>query len=296
MDSLSRCFYRLARCPNCLPPIPPTRRHLFRKVGRRYQTDGVQFLSKKSSRQGEKGDYTAQYFLGCAFDDGNGVAKNPTESVKWMNLAAQQGMARAQRQLGWAYLNGYGVEADASQAFGWYQKAAQQGDAKSQMSLGWMYEHGSGVPQDYDQAAKFYRLAAEQGHAMAQNNLGWLYKNGWGLPQDGAEALKWFQKSADQGEVLGKENVAWIYAKGAFGSKEVTNYGPGALLRSGGVVPNHELAEKWMREAVDLNSIEGEYKLGNLIYNENVIRVYDGREGRRKSRMRLGSLQPAECC
>ncbi|HZL79600.1 MAG TPA: tetratricopeptide repeat protein [Candidatus Limnocylindrales bacterium] len=222
----------------------------------------------KIEQAGEKGDCTAQYYLGCVYDDGIGVSKNPVKSFKWMNLAAQQGMAWAERQLGWAYLNGLGVDSDASQAFVWYQKAAQQSDAKSQMNLGWMYEHGSGVPQDYDQAAKFYRLAAEQGHAMAQNNLGWLYKNGLGVPDDPVEAVKWFQKSAAQGEKLGAQNLAWIYASGVYGPSNTFGQGAKALILSGGVAPNHELAEKWMRKAVDLISAEGQCQYAELLYGE----------------------------
>jgi TPR repeat protein len=223
---------------------------------------------EKIRQAGEKGDVTAQYYLGVSYDKGNGVAKDPAESFKWMNLAALQGMALAERQLGWKYLNGLGIETDASQAFVWYQKAAQQGDAPSQMNLGWMYEHGSGAPQDYDQAAKFYRQAADQGHAMAQNNLGWLYKNGWGVLDDPVEAVKWFQKSAAQGEKLGAQNLAWIYASGVYGPSNTFGQGAKAQILSGGVAPNHELAEKWMRQAVDLNSAEGQCQFGELLYGE----------------------------
>jgi len=53
-----------------------------------------------------------------------------------------------------------------------------------------------------------------------------------------------------------------------YGPKDVTNYGPGALVRSGGIAPDHQQAETWMRKAVDLNTAEGQYKLGNLIENE----------------------------
>ncbi len=233
---------------------------------------------EKTKQAAENGEVSAQYYLGCAYKDGNGVSKDSVESFKWMNLAALQGLAKAQRNLGWYYEYGMGVETNVSEAIGWFQKAATLGDADAQFHLGWMYDNGVNVAQDYAEAAKFYLLAAEQGHSMAQNNLGWLYKNGWGVPQDEAEALKWFQKSADQGESLGEENLAWIFAHGAYGPKEVTNYGPGALLRSGGVAPNHELAEKWMRKAVDLNTMEGEYKLGNLIYYEMAIRTYEQQE------------------
>ena len=115
-----------------------------------------------------------------------------------------------------------------------------------------VYENGSGVLQDYVEAAKFYRQAAEQGHAMARNNLGWLYKKGLGVSANWTEALKWFQKSAEQGEPLGEENLAWLYAQGSRDEFD----------------PNYGLAETWMRKTVDLDSAEGQFKFGNLLYHE----------------------------
>ena len=213
-------------------------------------------------------EVTAQYYLAIEYSNGDGVSKEEVEAFKWMKPVAERGMARAQRKLGWMLQNGLGVATNLEEAVAWYRKAAEQGDAPAQMNLGWMFENGVSVFQDYTEAARFYRLAAEQGHAMAQNNLGWLYKKGWGVPQDAAEAVKWFQKSADQGEVLGEENLAWTYAEGAYGAGVVNGQGADAQIRSGGIAPNHELAEKWMRQAVDLNSAEGQYQFGNLLYNE----------------------------
>jgi hypothetical protein len=160
----------------------------------------------------------------------------------------------------------------------WYGKAAQQGDARAQLNLGWMYEDGVGEDQDYAKAAQWYRQAADQGEPMAENNLGWLFKKGWGVPKDPSLSVQWFEKSAEQGENIAKENLAWIYACGLYGPKEVTNYGPGALVRSSGVAPDHQLAEMWMRKALDLNTAEGQYKLGNLIESEMAFNYPNGSE------------------
>jgi len=223
---------------------------------------------EKIKQAAEKGEVTAQYYLGCANGDGNGVAQDQAEAFKWMKSAAQQGLARAQRRLGWMLQNGLGVETNLDEAVVWYQKAAERGDAQAQFNLGWMFENGVNVSQDYAEAAKFYRLAAEQGHTMAQNNLGWLYKNGWGVPEDQVEAVKWLQKSAEQGEPFAEKNLAWIYAAGEYGTSNVFGQGADAQIRSGGFAPNHELAEKWMRQAVDLNSAEGQCQFGDLLYGE----------------------------
>jgi TPR repeat protein len=141
-----------------------------------------------------------------------------------------------------------------------------------------MYENGAGEDQDYAKAAQWYRQAADQGQPRAQNHLGWLYKNGWGVPKDPSLSVQWFEKSADQGEDIAKENLAWIYAQGVYGAKAVTNHGPGALVSSGGIAPNPELAEMWMGKAVDLKTREGQYKLGNLIEKEMAFNYQSGHE------------------
>jgi TPR repeat protein len=223
---------------------------------------------EKVLKSAEQGDVSAQYYAAIAYRDGNGAPTNSTEAFKWMKLAADQGMPRAERNLGRMFENGLGVATSLDDAVVWYQKASAHGDAQAQFNLGWMYDNGRGVPSDMAQAAKLYRLAADQGVAMAQNNLGWMYKQGIAVPQDPTEALKWFQKSAAQGEPYGEENLAWMYAQGEYGPGLVHGQGAEEQVRSGGIAPNHQLAEEWMRKAVDLNTAEGQYKLGNLIYRE----------------------------
>ena len=126
----------------------------------------------------ERGDATAQYYLGRTCFDGSRGMKDEGEGLKWIQRAADGGLANAQGR------------------------------------LGWMYDKGVGFRQDYGMAAKFYRQAAEQGHAMAQNNLGRLYQQGLGVPQDMAEAVRWYRKSAEQGEALGQANLEWMYEHG----------------------------------------------------------------------------------
>ena len=222
----------------------------------------------KTESAAEKGDVTAQYYLAIIYSTGNGVTNDDAEAFKWMQLAAQQGMARAERKVGLMYQNGMGTTTNLDEAVQWYQKAAAQGDAQAQVNLGWMYNNGVGVSQDYVEAAKFYREAAEQGHAMAQNNLGWLYCRGLGVQSDVGEALKWYQKSAEQGEPRGEINLAWLYATGAYGDHNTNGQGARAMVLSGGMAPNHELAEQWMRKAVNLNSAEGEYQFAKLLAGE----------------------------
>ena len=71
--------------------------------------------------------------------------------------------------------NGQGVAKDEVEAVKWYRKAAEQNDAEAQNNLGLCYANGQGVAKDEVEAVKWYRKAAEQNYAEAQYNLGLCY-------------------------------------------------------------------------------------------------------------------------
>src|ERR1700679_3582281 len=127
----------------------------------------------------EQGDAEAQYNLGVKYNDGDGVAIDYTEAVKWWRKAADQGNAEAQFKLGVIYhnghrlRNGHGVAIDYSEAVKWWHKAADQGEAGAQSSLGLMYGNGQGVPRDFVQAYMWLYLAAAQG-AQTRSTLDYL--------------------------------------------------------------------------------------------------------------------------
>ncbi|MEX1109583.1 MAG: tetratricopeptide repeat protein [Dongiaceae bacterium] len=80
---------------------------------------------------------------------------------------ADQGDVAAQAQLGFMYENGYGVAADPTAAANWYRLAADQGDAASQYRLGQMYLQGLGLPKDMVQAQMWMEIAAAHGQAAS---------------------------------------------------------------------------------------------------------------------------------
>jgi len=74
--------------------------------------------------------------------------------------------ARAQ-----AYENGEGVPKDPMRAADLYCEAARGGDPEAMFGLGWMYANGRGVPRDDALAASLFARAASYGHAYAQRML-----------------------------------------------------------------------------------------------------------------------------
>jgi uncharacterized protein len=117
----------------------------------------------------DQGNAKAQALLGTMYENGEGMAQDLAEGVKWLRKAAEGGEVSAQDYLGVLYATGdSGLEQDYSQAAKWYRKAADQGDPHAQNSLGSMYAQGEGVPQDYVQAYTWYNLAAK-GFSASEN-------------------------------------------------------------------------------------------------------------------------------
>ncbi|RBP44644.1 Sel1 repeat-containing protein [Roseimicrobium gellanilyticum] len=71
----------------------------------------------------ERGNANAQFSIGKAYQNGDGVQENHEEALKWFRMAADQGMVDAQYAVGDAYKNGRGVPADNAEALQWYRKA-----------------------------------------------------------------------------------------------------------------------------------------------------------------------------
>ena len=195
----------------------------------------------------EQGDEVAEASLGGMYLAGEGVPKSDDDAARWLQKAADQGMAPAQFALGGLD----DLHGKTAEALKWYRLAAAQGDAQAQSNVGQMYETGRGVKQSYADALAWYRRAAEQGLATAQYNLGVLYDNGHGVARDyrgggemvsprrGAKATptrntvsafctttatacrattprppKWFRLAADQGYAMAQNNLGTLYARG----------------------------------------------------------------------------------
>src|SRR5882724_10801713 len=118
----------------------------------------------------EAGDADSQYRVGLRYYNGEGVAKDSTEAVKWFRKAAEQNLAAAQYSLGVCYYHGEGVAKDFAEPVKWYRKAAEQNYAKAQLMLGLCYIVGQGVARDYVESYKWMLLAAGQGDKDAKES------------------------------------------------------------------------------------------------------------------------------
>jgi hypothetical protein len=141
------------------------------------------------------------------------MEKLNTSQIEQLRVEAKQGNLQAQYVLGGAYYNGNGVARNTTQGAQWLLNAAEGGYAPAQCDLGAMYQQGVGVDQSYGNALKWYRKAAEQGDALACHNLGSLYAKGFRAKKmrfflrmrfaratsDFVEAYKWFALAVKRG-------------------------------------------------------------------------------------------------
>jgi TPR repeat protein len=192
----------------------------------------------------EQGIAESQKQLGVMYENGQGVATNFVEAVKWYRKAAEQGIAEAQSRLGFCYDKGQGVTQDYGEAVKWYRNAADLGLSEAQFNLGVCYGKGQSVTQDYGEAVKWYRKATDQGLSVAQFNLGVCYDKGQGVTQDYAEAVKWYRKATDQGLSVAQFNLGDCFFNGR------------------GVTQDYAEAVKWYRKAADQGDSKSQFMLG----------------------------------
>ena len=249
-------------------------------------------LSPEICVSAEQGDAKAQTNLGYAYYNGEGVAKDQGEAVRWYRMAAEQGNADAQIRLGFAYYNGEGVAKDQGEAVRWYRMAAEQGNADAQIRLGVAYEKGEGVAKDPREGVRWYRMAADQGFAGAQYNLGLAYYFGEGVTKDPREGVRWFRKAAEQGFADAQYNLGQAYHFGEGIAKDPreavrwwlkaaeqgdasAQYNLGVSYKKGeGVAKDPREAVRWYRKAAEQgdasarNALVGAYFLGEGVITD----------------------------
>lgn len=251
------------------------------------ETDTKSAALQSVRKLAEQGDARAQYLLGTAYSNGDGVQMDLAKAAEWFEKAALQGDAEAQHRLGSAYSEGKGVTKDAARAFEWWQKAAAQGAASAQNSLGWAYDAGEGVLRDEAKAFEWFQKAAMQGLAVAQVNLGLSYMLGQGAAKDEAKAIEWWQKAAAQGSVDAQNNLGRAYFLGVVvpkdAAKAVELWQKGAAQgeayaqanlglaysRGEGVPKDATKAVEWWQKAAAQGSADAQNHLGSA-YNDGV--------------------------
>jgi len=126
--------------------------------------------------QSLQGDLAACYQLGYIYENGEGVAANEEEAIRWYTKAATNGSPESQFNLAMMMEQGRGCPVNLRKAFYWYEKAAHQGDIEAQFNLGVCLTAGKGCDVDIVQAHMWFSLAARKGDADSISNRDILAK------------------------------------------------------------------------------------------------------------------------
>jgi TPR repeat protein len=97
------------------------------------------------------------------------AAQRYADAITILKPLAEAGNAQAQFKLGDAYSEEQGVERDLKIATSWYEKAALQGSSGAMLKLGALYANGNGVAQNNNLAYVWYGTAARLGSGPAKN-------------------------------------------------------------------------------------------------------------------------------
>lgn len=141
----------------------------FRRLFSRPQKPAVETIETRAAN----GAAEAQFSLGVKFA-GLGPAQDYAQAAHWYLKAADQSHPLAQFNLGMMYAAGQGVPRDATKSMEWMQKAAHLGDAGAQHYIGIKHHRASldglpeTAPESRIEAYKWLQLASAQGYRSAE--------------------------------------------------------------------------------------------------------------------------------
>ncbi|HEX7926183.1 MAG TPA: tetratricopeptide repeat protein, partial [bacterium] len=166
----------------------------------------------------ERGDQTAQFYMGFMAEEGKGMKKNTAMAIKMYEGAAGQGHARASYRLGLMYRNGEGVKKDQEMANRYFYNAAQGGDPDARKIMAARMKKGTFemkvtaaqqakldeavAAHNKDEDEKSFNLfmdLAKQDVAEAQTWVARFYHDGEGVQTNYQESANWAQKAGKLG-------------------------------------------------------------------------------------------------
>jgi TPR repeat protein len=162
-------------------------------------------------RAAEKGDLTAQHYLGFCYSEGKRVTRDAKAAATWYERAGTAGYMPSFNNLGVLYQQGGLLPRDPEKAFGFYRRAAEGGFAVSQLNLGYAYHDGLGVQRDLDAAARWFLKAAENGQPAAMRELYLSFQDGFGSVTSPSEAGQWLKRASDDGDAYAECLLGYSY-------------------------------------------------------------------------------------
>jgi TPR repeat protein len=185
----------------------------------------------------------AQFKLGLAYAEGEGVPQDGAEAERWWKMAANAGYTDAQIYLLMSYGSGaFGIKKNDPEA----KKLLLGFKENGLLDLQELEDKMTDKKSDYViRVMKWFRKAAEQSDPEAQLILGQALADGDGMQQDEAESFKWLLKSAENGNLTAMVLVSDYYESGATIEK------------------NEKESLKWLKKAAIHGDFNSQYRLGH---------------------------------
>ena len=197
------------------------------------------------------GDAESQVLLGQIYYNGKGVPADSQEGIKWLQLAAEQGLPEAIDAL--KSVGAYDMEKDQQyrmamalhyyhageydESFPMFEELAEEGMPEAMFRLGVCYYWNEGVerstPKSHDmkKCADWMLKAAELGNSDAMYWLGnYLYGNGEGVEKNETKVIEWLTQAADAHNHKAELSLAICYLTGSYGLVEDKEKGEDLLI------------------------------------------------------------------
>ena len=158
-------------------------------------SDAVRWIRQAA----EQGEPTGMNFLGFLHHAGEGVTKDLAEANRWFHRAAAMGLPAAISNIGWAFRRGDLSEPDLEEARRWFERGARMKHPPSIRFLAELHRDGVGVARDPHEALRLFRKAAELGEGEAWADLAFLHLGKQGLEADLEQAVHYAQTGAEAG-------------------------------------------------------------------------------------------------
>ena len=136
--------------------------------------------------------------------------KSYSNALKWLRIAADNGVPEADCAIGQIYLNGFGVSKSLSTAFVWFEKAAERGIVEAQYQAAIICYDGIGVAQNLKKAARFFKMGAENGSTICMYWYAHCLCEGEGTGPDYDAAAVWYLKAASDGHADAQYELALL--------------------------------------------------------------------------------------
>lgn len=190
---------------------------------------------------------------------GEALLKQPgreAEGVEYCERAAAKGQLSAWYHVGFAYQEGKGVQKDIPHAMSCYEKGmADQESVRCYNRAGELYFQGKdGVPQDYVRAVQLFEHANARNSTWGNDMLATCYLFGYGCPRDAARAKQLFD-AAKYSTDLKNYGLGLIYAEGMGAAQDIKR-GVEYLQKAPNYAPAREALQnykktifgKWVRK------------------------------------------------